>query len=76
MNWINCKEQMPEVGERVIPYNGVIDFIEIGVYDDNPYNGEYGSNHYEMDDGCIVPADQISHWMPLPPEPAKEAKHD
>ena len=67
--WISVKDRLPEWGQRVIATNGV-------------FVGEAFRRIMDIwlryDDGaaraCI--ADEVTHWMPLPPAPEKGDKTD
>lgn len=57
--WIKCSERMPEVGQEVILFNGI---VRSGYY----YT-EYG-DFSDVTEDCFT-IGNATHWMPLPVQP-------
>ena len=67
-NWISVEERLPEVGEPVLFSTPSMDEPLKGAYQEN---GTWWSVEYE----CKF-INGITHWMPLPEAPRKEANND
>jgi len=63
MEWISVKEKLPEDNERVLIF-------------ENRYNNQYTALYYKERNWFIVkdymPAEDVSHWMPLPKPPKED----
>ena len=68
MEWVKCRERMPELNQKVIAWNG--HFVSQCVYKQNRIaKSERGRNpRFENHNGIWR---GVSHWMPIP-EPPKE----
>lgn len=64
-NWISVYDELPKENERIIAYNGVFNEIHLCDFHDGIFEDFYGPF-----DGTIT------HWMPLPEAPRKEADND
>lgn len=64
--WISVEDRLPEGHVQVLMWSAKWNIAEAGSY----YNKSFWV-HSEIGDGYI--ADDITHWMPLPAPPEKEA---
>lgn len=66
MQWIPCKERLPERMVEVLTYSEEINFIEI-----QSLEISMGMICWENQHGDLEELDAVTAWMPLP-EPYKE----
>lgn len=69
-HWIKCSERLPEEGQTVICYNGMI-FMGFYQVEHCPYEKSkqgWNIDFAEYEDG-IFREREVTHWMPLPEPP-------
>ena len=66
MNWINIKDEKPELGTGVLVYltNGFITVAYRKIE-----NGNFAWQLFGDKDLNVQPNDQVEYWMPLPKAP-------
>lgn len=63
-HWVKCDEALPEIGQRVIVYDGWMQFMTRK--DDQRLNGKM---YWENEEGNWERVDDEAYWMPIePPE--------
>lgn len=60
--WIDVKDKLPEVGEKVLSFNGS---ISTAIYDDKLGFDVNIDNNYV----AFLREFEVTHWMPLPEPP-------
>ena len=63
--WVRCEDALPEIGQRVIVYDGWMQFMTRK--DDQRLNGKM---YWENEEGNWERVDDEAYWMPI--EPPKE----
>lgn len=63
--WVRCEDVLPEIGQRVIVYDGWMQFMTRK--DDQRFNGKM---YWENEEGNWERVDDEAYWMPI--EPPKE----
>ena len=66
--WVRCEDVLPEIGQRVIVYDGWMQFMTRK--DDQRLNGKM---YWENEEGNWERVDDEAYWMPI--EPPKEEEH-
>lgn len=66
-HWVRCDEALPEIGQRVIVYDGWMQFMTRK--DDQLFNGKM---YWENEEGNWERVDYEAYWMPI--EPPQEEK--
>jgi lipopolysaccharide biosynthesis protein len=75
MNWINVKDKLPELGQKVLAYRNY--GVSFGGYPSGIYIAIFAHiNHYifiiadnETNHNNYRPMIEFSHWMSLPEKP-------
>lgn len=71
MEWINCKDQLPDSRKSVLVYNAFTEFVEIASYlEDQRRWMCWGDEDKEFQQRAAQFGRPIvTHWMPLPEGP-------
>ena len=68
-HWVRCDEALPEIGQRVIVYDGWMQFMTRK--DDKLFNGKM---YWENEEGNWERVDYEAYWMPIePPQEVQDA---
>lgn len=65
--WVRCEDALPEIGQRVIVYDGWMQFMTRK--DDQRLNGKM---YWENEEGNWERVDDEAYWMPIEPPKDKE----
>ena len=81
MNWISCKERMPDAYDTAITYNVITEEITIGYFsthshdmDSKDYNKFICFSEHPGEEWKREELESITHWMPLPEPPIETKK--
>ena len=67
-HWVRCDEALPEIGQRVIVYDGWMQFMTRK--DEQLFNGKM---YWENEEGNWERVDHEAYWMPIePPQEVQE----
>ena len=70
MEWISIKHVLPEIGQRVLCFNGYIHVKEAYEMDGELFFYD-GDNHWTG--SAMGQLENVTHWMPLPKPPVTNA---
>ena len=78
MKWIKCSDQLPGIDQQIIVYNKSENEQSVVIWEIERW--DLGGKKPFVLKNCLYPMckvylEDITHWMPLPPEPGQEEEH-